>query len=77
MRRSIPVMEFLGKGRQMEDVETIEPTVDRQEAPTEAGKVTTWEAGEDHAVVTTAVPSKRWEQQEGPFRGFGSPPGRF
>lgn len=20
---------------------------------------------------------KRWEVQEGPFRGFGSPPGRF
>jgi hypothetical protein len=61
----------------MEDSEGTEPTVDCQEAPAEAGEVTSWEATEDHTAVSTVLQSKRWEKQEGPFRGFGSPPGKF
>ena len=27
--------------------------------------------------MSRLLESRRWEVQEGPFRGFGSPPGRF
>ena len=61
----------------MEDIDRTEPTVDCREAPAEAGEVTSWEDTEDHTAVATVLQSRRWERQEGPFRGFGSPPGRF
>jgi len=41
---------------------------------------------QDHSVATAAdsgsdvakvLQTKRWQMQEGPFRGFNSPPGRF
>ena len=77
MGRLIPVMEFQGKGRQMEDSDRTEPTTDSREAPEDAGEVTSWEGTEDHTAGATVLQSRRWERQEGPFRGFGSPPGRF
>lgn len=70
-------MDFRGKDRQMEDSDGTEPTADCREAPADAGEVTSWEGTEDHTGVSTVLQSKRWEQQEGPFRGFGSPPGKF
>ena len=27
--------------------------------------------------MSRLLESRRWDAQEGPFRGFGSPPGRF
>lgn len=50
-------------------------------------KDTTKEWGnQDHVVAVTAdsgsevtkvLQTKRWQTQDGPFRGFNSPPGRF
>lgn len=44
----------------------------------------TWDRGEDSEKKTADafdsskfIQEKRWEVQDGPFRGFGSPPGRF
>ena len=44
----------------------------------------TWDRDEDSEKKTAEtvysskfLQEKRWEVQDGPFRGFGSPPGRF
>ena len=35
------------------------------------------EAFDPDSEIDTMVRRRRWEQREGPFRGFGSPPGKF
>lgn len=35
------------------------------------------EANDTTQEMSRLLESRRWEVQEGPFRGFGSPPGRF
>jgi hypothetical protein len=35
------------------------------------------EASDSYPEMSRLLSSRRWEAHEGPFRGFGSPPGRF
>lgn len=49
---------------------TASQTWKRDEVPQTETRVDTFEASK-------VLQVKRWEVQEGPFRGFGSPPGRF
>ena len=59
----------------------------RRETVTSPGQketARTWDRDEDSEKKTAEtvysskfIQEKRWEVQDGPFRGFGSPPGRF
>jgi hypothetical protein len=75
MRESIPVMVFPGKGGQMENTGRIESAGVRQEASTGLTEETRWESSDIKCDVSTVLRSRRWEQREGPFQGFGSPEG--
>jgi hypothetical protein len=77
MRKSIPVMVFRGKGRQMENTGKAEVAAVPQQASTGVREQTRWESGDIDCDVSTVLRSKRWEQREGPFQGFDSPPGKF
>jgi hypothetical protein len=77
MRKSILVMEFRGKGRQMENTGRTEPAGVRQEASAGVREETRWESSDVYCDVSTVLRLRRWEQREGPFRGFDSPEGKF
>ena len=77
MRKLIPVMTFRGKARQMENRARTEPAGAREQASAGVVEQTRWESSDVDCDVSTVLRSKRWEQREGPFRGFRSPEGKF
>ncbi len=38
---------------------------------------TCWESSDVSCDVSSILRTRRWEQREGPFQGFGSPEGKF
>jgi hypothetical protein len=68
-------MEFRGKGRQMENRDRTERAGIQQQDSTGHPEETRWESSNIDCDVSTVLRSRRWEQREGPFQGFGSPEG--
>jgi hypothetical protein len=61
----------------MENACRAESTAVRQQDSTDLPAQTGWESTDINCEVATVLRSKRWEQREGPFQGFDSPPGKF
>ena len=77
MRKSIRVMAFWAKGRQMENTDSTNTAKDwRQACRTFADQVS-GRSRDTHNGTTLASRPQRQEVQEGPFQGFDSPPGKF
>jgi hypothetical protein len=77
MRKLFLVMVFLGKGRQMESTDRTDRAEDQRHGSTDLPEETRWESSDIDCDVSMALRSRRWEQREGPFQGFGSPEGKF
>jgi hypothetical protein len=52
---------------------------DRREETTERDQpeASVRDASDSYPEMSRLLTSRRWETHDGPFRGFGSPPGRF
>ena len=52
---------------------------DRRDETTDRDQleVSVREASDRYPEMSRLLNSRQWETHEGPFRGFGSPPGRF
>ena len=61
----------------MEDANGTEPARVAQQSQMELGEQAAVEAEASHPELATDLRVRRWDVRDGPFRGFGSPPGRF
>lgn len=61
----------------MEDPKRTALAKDRRQGPADLADDTGWEPEDSHGEVARVLWSKRWEVRDGPFQGFGSPPGKF
>lgn len=61
----------------MEDANRTELATVTQRSQTDLADQAAVEAEASQAELVTVLRVRRWDVSDGPFRGFGSPPGRF
>jgi hypothetical protein len=77
MRKSIPVMPFRGKGRQMENTDSTDTAKDWRQAWRAFADKVSGRFWDSHNGATPTSRPRLQEIPEGPFQGFDSPPGKF
>lgn len=61
----------------MEKADRTESTTDRRQAPVALADQTGWGSESIPYEMARVLQGKRWQIQDGPFQGFGSPRGKF
>ena len=61
----------------MEKADGTEPATGRRQAPGSLADQMGRESANIPYEMARVLQGKRWQTQDGPFQGFGSPPGKF
>lgn len=77
MRKSIPVMAFQGKGRQMDNTDSTDSAKDWRQAWRAFADTVSGRFSDSHNGATPTSRPRPQDFPEGPFHGFDSPPGKF